>query len=390
VDINKYDILIVGCGFAGGIVAYLSATKLNKKVLILEKRNHIAGNMYDEKDPETGILVHRYGPHIFFTNKEQVYNLITEVGEWQPFTVKGRVDIDGQLMPSPFNYETIDNFFTREKAGEIKEHLAKAYPGQEKTTIVSLLNSEDLIVREYGKFLFEKDYKPYTIKQWGIKPEELDVAVLERVPIRLNYIDRLLDQKYQVLPKTSFTSFFNLMLDRPNIDIQLNIDANDHLALDCTNGLVRFDGQAVGIPVVYTGALDELMHYKYGKLPYRSIDFRYETHNIESFQETSFSIYPFAQGYTRITEYTKLPFQNGNGKTLVAYEYPVAYESGNGKIPYYPVLTDESKQLYNRYLEDVKNIENFIPCGRLADFQYYNMEDAIERAIDAFNAIKNQ
>jgi UDP-galactopyranose mutase len=388
VDINKYDILIVGTGFAGSTIAYLAA-KRKKRVLIIEKRNHIAGNMYDEKDKETNILVHRYGPHIFFTDNQRIYDFIVEVGKWQPFLVKGRVNIDDKFVPSPFNFTMIDTFFTRQKADEIKVHLSKAYGDKQKTTITSMLEHKDVIVREYADFLFEKDYKPYTVKQWGIKPEELDVSVLDRVPVRLDYTDRLNDSRYQLLPNVGFTKFFETMLDQPGIDIKLNIDANDLLAVDADHGIVKFDGKCITAPVLYTGALDELMKYKYGRLPYRSVNFRYEVINTESFQETSFSIHPFASGYNRITEYTKLPFQDGKGKTLISYEYPVEYEIDKGQIPYYPVLTKNSMIIYEKYFKDISNIKNFFPCGRLADFRYYNMDKTIERAFDVFSSLEN-
>jgi UDP-galactopyranose mutase len=388
IDINKYDVLIVGSGFAGSTIAYLAA-KRKKRVLILEKRNHIAGNMYDKKDEETDILVHQYGPHIFFTDNQRVYNFITEIAEWQPFLVKGRVEIDGLLVPSPFNNITIDTFFNRQKANKVKDHLSKAYGNKQKATIVNMLEHEDPIIREYAEFLFEKDYKPYTIKQWGIKPEELETSVLERVPVWLDYTDKLNDSKYQLLPKNSFAEFFEAMLDQPGIDIELNTDVNDLFTVDGKHGVVKFCDQTINIPVVYTGALDELMKYKYGRLPYRSINFQYEVLKIESFQEASFSIHPFAPGYTRITEYTKLPFQDGKGKTLISYEYPVEYEADKGQIPYYPVITKDSRILYKKYFDDIKNIKNIFPCGRLADFQYYNMDKAVERAIDVFSSLKD-
>lgn len=386
-NIDNYDLIVVGSGFTGGICAYLAASKNNQRVLILEKRNHIAGNMFDEKDPETGILVQKYGPHSFHTNSKQVYNLITEIGKWHSFILRARVDIDGTMTPSPFNFSTIDTFFSQEKALKIKRHIYKTYPGEKKTTILKILKSKDPFIREYAEFLFEKDYKPYTVKQWGITPEALDVSVLARVPIRFDYTDQYFDDVYQLMPENGYASFFESMLNHPNIDIKLNTDAQKFILIDTERGYVLFNGKILDIPVVYTGALDELLEYRYGRLPYRSLEFRYETLNMESFQETPGVAYPLAQGYTRISEYTKLPLQNGHGKTVIAYEYPMEYENEKGHIPYYPVLTDESKKLYKKYLNSVIWIRNFFPCGRLADFRYYNMDNAIERAMDVFHDI---
>ena len=182
---GEFDYLVIGAGFAGSVVSYLAA-KDGKKSLVLEKRDHIAGNMYDEVDEETGILVQRYGPHSFHTVDEEIYKFVCSIGEWEPYTLRARVEIEGKLTPSPFNFATVDQYFEPDKAMEIKTHLVNEFDYAPKTTIVKLLNSDDPVIKEYAQFLFEKDYKPYTSKQWGIAPEELAISVLERVPVRLN------------------------------------------------------------------------------------------------------------------------------------------------------------------------------------------------------------
>ncbi len=381
----NYDLTIVGCGFAGSTIAYLAAQQ-GKRVLIYEKRAHIAGNMYDEVN-DAGILVQKYGPHSFHTSKKEAYDFITSIGEWYTYILKARVLIDDKYTPSPFNFKTIDDFYDKEKAEILKKHLLEYYNNAEKVTIVEMLESSDPAIKEYAEFLFEKDYRPYTSKQWGINPKDLDISVLKRVPVRLTYVDRYFDDEWQVMPKGSFTEFFEKMLDNKNIDIKLNCDILKHLKLNESNGSKFIDGEESSVPLVYTGALDELFNLKYGKLPYRSLYFDFKTLDINSYQETSGVAYPMAEGYTRITEYTKIPLQNVKGKTTIAVEYPVPYGSEKGKEPYYPILTEDSQRIYKKYEEEVKKYPQLYLCGRLADFKYYNMDDVVIRAFDVFKNI---
>ena len=385
-SIRQYDYLIVGAGFAGSVIAYLAA-KAGKRSLILEKRSHIAGNMFDEIDEETGILVQRYGPHTFHTKDKAIYEFVASIGEWEPYTLRARVDIQGRLTPSPFNYQTVDDFFPFEKAKEIKRHLAKNFDFAPIVTIPKLLNSEDPVIREYAEFLFENDYKPYTAKQWGIAPEELDISVLERVPVRLSYDDKYFDDRYQMMPVGGFTKFFESMLDDPLIDVVTECDALEHLRLEEESGMICFDGEKLRIPLIFTGALDELFQHKYGILPYRSLSFDYRVFEAPSYGETSGIAYPMAEGYTRTTEFSKLPYQDGFDKTIVAFEYPEKYGTEKGKLPYYPILTEASKALYARYLKYAGRFAGLYPCGRLADFKYYNMDQVVARALEVYGKV---
>lgn len=379
-----YDIIIVGCGFAGATIAYLAA-KEDKKVLLLDKRNHIAGNMFDYVNKE-GILVQEYGPHSFHTENEEVYSFITSIGKWYEYILRARVFIDDKFTPSPFNFKTIDQFYEKEKAEELKNRLKSYYNGRKKVTVVEMVESEDELIREYADFLFEKDYRPYTSKQWGMKPEEIDISVLKRVPVRLDYTDGYFDDKYQLMPEGGFTAFFEKLLSDKNIEIRLNCDAFDLIRMK--DEVVYFKNEELNIPFVYTGELDELFKCKYGKLPYRSLYFDWQTHNIDSYQETSGVAYPMAEGYTRITEYKKIPHQTIEGKTTIAVEYPEIYGSERGKEPYYPILTEDSKALYDKYLKESERVKNLYLCGRLADFKYYNMDDVIKRALEVYKKIQ--
>ncbi len=387
-DINKYDIIVVGCGFAGSVVAHLAA-KDKKRVLMLERRNHIAGNMYDEIDKLTGILVQKYGPHSFHTESEEVYDFVTEIGKWFPFTLTARVEMCGKVTPSPFNFKTIDDYFDPQKAFIIKQRLADRYRYAKKVTIVELLQCDDPIIKEYAEFLFEQDYRPYTTKQWSIKPEELDISVLKRVPVRLDYTDRYFDDRFQMMPQGGFTELFKGMLQNDYIDIKLQCDALGYIAIDRNNN-ATFDKKALKIPVVYTGATDELFGCKFGKLPYRSLRFDVKTVDVDSFQDAPGVAHPTASGFTRITEYTKLPVQDGNGKTVVAFEYPLPCDENSDNEPYYPVLTESSQQLYERYRQLADNVQNLYLCGRLADFKYYNMDAVILKAIQIYKNIKDK
>lgn len=383
----SYDLVIVGCGFSGALIAHLAAKQLKKHVLVLEKRDHIAGNMYDGRDPETGILVQRYGPHSFHTDNDQVFELVHELGEWEPFVLRARAQIQGRLTPSPFNFQTIEDYFPPQKALEIKTHLVQEFSYRPKITILEMLQSGDPVVAKYADFLFCHDYRPYTAKQWGITPEELDISVLQRVPIRLSYIDQYFDDRYQMQPKGGYTVFFEKMLSNKKIDLQLSMDACQHLMLK-DDGSILLDGETVNVPVIYTGALDELFRFKYGKLPYRSLSFEYQILPTCDFQPTPGVAYPLAEGYTRITEFSKLmTLPPDTDKTIIAYEYPERYGSGKGKEAYYPILTADSQRLYQCYRDEAKRYPMLYPCGRLGDFKYYNMDQAILRAAELFKSL---
>jgi len=380
-----YDAIIIGSGFCGSTIAHLAATKLGKKVLIMERRNHIAGNMYDEKY-EGGILVHKYGPHIFHTNMDEVYNFVIGTGKWKNFNLKCKAVIDGISTPTPFNFDTIDTFYEEEKARELKKRLLEQYKGNKSVPVVDLLKSKDVLIREYAEFLFEKDYKPYTAKQWGISPYEIDVSVLKRVPVSLSYNDQYFSDQYQIMPENGYTDFFNSLLNNDLIEVETNCNALERIEVNERTKTITFDTKEFSNPIIYTGAIDELFDYKYGKLPYRSLTFDYKTYNMKSYQDSPVVAYPQADKYTRITEYSKLPIQESE-KTVIAIEYPHDVNSSANLEPYYPVPTDATSLIYNKYRKLANEYSNLYLCGRLAEYQYYNMDNAIMRAIETFNKI---
>lgn len=373
------DAIVVGAGLTGATIARYIAEELDKRVLILERREHIGGNLYDYVNEE-GILIHKYGPHTFHTNNKELFKFICQYSEWDSYKLTCGAVIDGKYTPTPFNFTTIDDFFDCDKAEAIKRAIKTAYPNEDKATVLELLNHSDDLIRGYAQFLYEKDYSLYTAKQWGISPKEIDPSVLKRVPVRFNYEIGYFDDIYQVMPHVSYTSFFEKMLDHPNIEVKTGIDFMK-VAQVQNDSIIFKKGMFSGI-IIYTGAIDELMGYRYGQLPYRSLEFEWKNENIKSFQEAPVVAYPQAEGYTRITEYTKLPVQDVGNKTTYAIEYSIPFQKGMKKEPYYPVLTKESKELYSLYKQDSQKVKNLYFCGRLADFKYYNMDEALERSME--------
>lgn len=376
------DCLVIGCGLSGSVIARHYAD-LGKKVVIWERRNHLGGNMFDFVEPH-GYLVQKYGPHIFHTNEKFLFDFMCRYEQWNSFQLKCGAFWDGKYTTTPFNFSTIDTFFPAGKACQLKKKLQEAFVGRKSATVVEVLTHEDPDIRSYAEYLFEHDYAPYTAKQWGVSPQDIDSSVLQRVPLKFSYEEGYFDDTYQAMPAHSFTRFFENLLDHPNIQIKLNIDALDHLKVQ--NDDLYLDGEIVSFPVVYTGALDELFGCQFGRLPYRSLRFEWKYSGQDSIQEAPVVAYPQDPNFTRITEYKKLPPQKGKGTTY-AEEYPLPYREGTAMEPYYPVLTSQSQEQYKKYFHLAQKVNHLIFCGRLADFKYYNMDQALKRALQICETI---
>ena len=370
------DCLVIGCGLSGAVIARRLAEQ-GKQVVIWERRNHIGGNMYDYVD-QHGFLVQKYGPHTFHTKQKHLFDYMCQYESWEDYKLTCGAVWDKTYTPTPFNFTTIDTFYPKDQAALLKEKLTVAFSGRNTATVVEVLEHPDPDIRGYAEYLFQNDYAPYTAKQWGVSPNEIDPSVLKRVPLRFSYDVGYFDDDYQVMPTHSFTHFFENLLNHPNIQVELGVEALEHLRTSGNQILV--DGEVADYPGVYTGALDELFDCRFGRLPYRSLRFEWKYQDIDSLQDAPVVAYPQEAGFTRITEYKKLPVQNKPG-TSYAVEYPLPYQEGQDQEPYYPVLTEESQLQYAKYQELANQIPNLIYCGRLADFKYYNMDQALERSL---------
>lgn len=359
-----FDYLIVGAGFAGSVLAERLATQANKKVLIIDKRDHIAGNAYDYYNND-GILIHKYGPHIFHTNSRDVFDYLGQFTEWRPYEHRVLASVDGQLVPIPINLNTINKMYGLQlNSSQVEEFFeSKA----EKVDRVK--TSEDVVVSKVGRELYEKFFRGYTRKQWDLDPSELDASVTARVPTRTNRDDRYFTDTYQAMPLHGYTAMFQKMLSHPNIKVMLNTDYKEIIDI---------------IPhkyLIYSGPVDSYFNYCYGKLPYRSLEFKFETVNTEYFQETGTVNYPNEQAYTRITDFKYLTGQQ-HPKTAIVYEFPKA--EGD---PYYPVPRPENAEIYKKYQQLADTMTNTYFVGRLATYKYYNMDQVVAQALTLFKKI---
>ena len=359
-----FDYLIVGAGFAGSVLAERLARGSNKKVVICDKRPHIGGNAYDHYNDD-GILIHKYGPHIFHTNSAEVFDYLSRFTEWREYQHRVLANVDGMNVPIPINLDTINKLYGLSLTSfELKEFFEKV-----REPIEHIKTSEDVVVSVVGRELYEKFFRNYTRKQWGLDPSELDASVTARVPTRTNRDDRYFTDTFQAMPRQGYTRMFENMLDHPNIKVLLNCDYQEIV------NEIQFR------EMVYTGPIDSFFDYRYGKLPYRSLEFKHETHNTAVFQEAPVVNYPNGQPYTRVTEFKYLTGQE-HDKTSVVYEYPQA--EGD---PYYPIPRKENGELYAKYktLADARPDVHFV--GRLATYKYYNMDQIVAQALTVYGKI---
>jgi len=376
-----FNYIIIGAGFSGCVLAERIANILNQKVLIIEKRSHIGGNCYDYKD-ENNIVVHKYGPHLFHTDYKDVYDYLSNFTEWQLYQHKVLALIDGKKVPIPFNLNTLYEVFPKSLAEKLENKITKKFQYNSKVPILDLLKEEDTDLKFLANYVYDKVFKNYTAKQWGLKPEDIDPQVTARVPIYISRDNRYFTDKYQVIPKEGYTKIFEKMLNHPNIKIMLNTDFKETIDIDYENKKIFFLGQELKGKLIFTGMIDELFNFKYGYLPYRSLDLKFETIDEEYYQEAPVINYPNDYDFTRITEFKYIhPIKSD--KSTILMEYPKNYEP-NKDIPYYPVFKKENQELYNRYKEEAGKFNSLILIGRLADYKYYDMDDAIKRALEVF------
>lgn len=375
-----YNTIVIGAGIAGSVVARKLAEEKNEKVLILERREHIAGNCYDCED-EHGILIHVYGPHIFHTNKEDVFQYFDRFTEWYFFPHEVVAKVSGQLIPIPFNLNTLHLVYDEETAKRLEKKLKDAYGEGSRVPIMKLRENEDEDIRKIADYVYENVFLRYTMKQWGQTPEEISPEVTGRVPVLVSYDNRYFQDKYQGVPAEGFTKMIENMLDHKNITVKCGVDAKQELTFT-DDGKILYDGNEFTGNVIYTGALDELFGLKHGRLPYRSLDFKFEHLDQDDFQDGHSVVnYTVSEDYTRITEFKHLTGQKNTDGTTIVKEYPFAYTGAQGEIPYYAILNDENNALYQKYVEDAKKYKNLYLLGRLAEYKYYNVDAMAEKAM---------
>ncbi len=386
VVMKDFDYLIVGSGFAGSVFAERVANVLHKKVLIIEKRNHIGGNAYDFYNKD-GVLVHKYGPHIFHTNFKDVWDYLSQFTEWNLYQHRVLVFVDGKKVPLPFNLNSISALFPKDFANKVSTKLIKKYGFGARVPLFKLLKEKDKDLKFLANYVYDKIFLNYTLKQWDLKPTDLDPSVTSRVPIVISKDDRYFQDKYQGIPSEGYTKMFEKMLSNKNIKILLNTDVNEVLKLDLVNKKLFLFGEEFTGKVVYTGKIDELLNYKYGTLPYRSLNFVFETFNLPFFQEVGTVNYPNNYNFTRITEFKHLTSQKLN-KTTIVREYPEKYIIGKNEA-YYPIIKEQNFKKYQKYLKDISKIKRIILLGRLAEYKYYNMDVVIKKAFELFDLLKS-
>jgi len=359
-----FDYLIVGAGFAGSVLAERLANKGGKKILIVEKRNHIGGNAFDFYNKD-GILVHKYGPHIFHTNSREVFDYLGQFTAWRSYEHRVLASVDGQLVPIPINLNTINKMYGLSLGSDEVEAFFKSKAEK----VDRVITSEDVVVSKVGRELYEKFFKGYTIKQWDLDASELDASVTARVPTRTNRDDRYFTDTYQAMPLFGYTCMFEKMLSHPNIKVMTNCDYKEII------DVIPYKN------MIYTGPIDSYFNYCYGKLPYRSLEFKFETIEVEKYQPAGTVNFPNEHPYTRITDFKYLTGQK-HPKTTIVYEYPKA--EGD---PYYPVPRPQNAETYKKYQHLASAMTNTYFVGRLATYKYYNMDQVVAQALTLFKKL---
>lgn len=378
-----YNSIVIGAGIAGATAAQRLAEAGDRRVLVLEQREHIGGNCFDKKDTY-GVLIHEYGPHIFHTNDEGVYEYLSRFTDWYFYPQGHQVvaNVNGELIPIPFNLNTLYLVYGEAKAKALESKLVSAYGEGSRVPIMELRGHADPEIRMIAEYVYENIFLRYTMKQWGQKPEDISPEVTGRVPVLISRDNRYFQDKYQGLPLYGFTPVFEKMLDYTGIDVRLNCEAKSVLTIEPeADTPVLFEGQPFGGNIIFTGALDELFDCRYGRLPYRSLQFDFEHYDKEFYQSHGVINYTVSEDFTRITEFKYLTGQLDAPDTTIVKEYPVSYNGGEEEIPYYAINNAENDALFQKYKELVDSIPNFYLLGRLAEYKYYNIDAIVDRAL---------
>ena len=368
---SKIQNLIVGAGFSGATLAIKIAEELNEKVVVIDSKSHLGGNSYDYRD-EHGIMIHKYGSHIFHTNLENVWKFVSRFTNFNTYMHKVIALIDGVETTIPFNFRTLYDVFPETLARRLEEKLLTNFEYNKKVPILEFQKQDDVDLKFLANYVYEKVFLHYTTKQWGVNPNEVDGAVTARVPVYLSCDERYFQDKYQGIPTNGYTEVIKSMLNHPNIEVRLNTKFED------------FNEEYERL--FYTGPIDEFFDYKFGELPYRSVYFKMEEHDTPYYQSNACVNYPCNYDFTRIHEY-KYYLNDFSEKTVIAKEYSESFVRGKNER-YYPIPNQETTALYNKYKAEADKLKNVYFLGRLGDYKYYDMDKAINRALELFEEIK--
>ena len=380
-----YDVIIIGAGLAGIVAARELAERGNKKILILERRPFVSGNCYDFCN-EDGIMVQSFGPHIFHTCNERVFKYISRFCDLINYQHKALAKIKDQLIPVPFNLNSLNILFDSKKASRIENKLINEYGKESKISIFELQKNDDDEIKELAKFIYENVFLKYSTKQWGQNPLDLDPSILSRIPIFVSRDDRYYQDPFQGIPKEGFHKMCEKILDHPNITYKLNCEAKDFIKIPNVyqgdTGKCEFEGKSFEGIIIFTGQVDEFFDTFYGLLPYRTINFVFETYDMNYFQPSAQVNYTIQEDFTRITEFKYMYNQHSIKKTTISKEYSSQFLGSKGETPYYAIVNPDSMELYKKYVNLAQKIHNFYLLGRLAEFQYYYMDQIILKALE--------
>ncbi len=379
-----FDTIIVGAGFAGSVLAERLANLQNKRVLVIDKRHHIGGNCFDRFD-DHGILIHQYGPHLFHTDNKAVFDYLGQFTQWRHYQHEVLAFIDGQKVPVPFNLNSLHALLPNSLAASLELKLISRFGYGVKVPILELRQIDDNELKFLADFIYEKIFVNYTAKQWGKKPEDISTEVTARVPVHISRDNRYFQDKYQLIPAHGYTRIFENMLNHANISLLLNTDYKDVFSIDFDSGAMRFMNQEFNGHLIFTGLIDELFDCRFGKIPYRSLNFEFEHLTCDQFQEKTTINYPNDYDFTRITEFKHISGQAVFGTSIVK-EFPQDFDRNDPKknIPYYPVFTSDNKKILDRYQAFAERFEKITLVGRLAENRYYDMDDIVARALQVF------
>ncbi|MBW3693228.1 UDP-galactopyranose mutase [Aeromonas dhakensis] len=384
----SYQAIVIGAGLSGAVMAERMASQLGWKVLVLEQRDHIGGNCFDEYD-EHGVLIHRYGPHLFHTDNKEVWDYLSQFTKWLPYEHRVLSRIDALLVPIPFNLTSIERCFQADKAAAMIDALRTRFGDGARVPILELRKEAHPLLGELADFIYQKAFVNYTSKQWGVAPEQISPEVTARVPVVVSRDDRYFTDPWQAVPAAGYTAMFERILAHPLIDVKLSTPMAQHVRLDWQQKRVLLDGEPFDGPLVYTGMLDHLLPAEGNYLPYRSLRFEHRHLAQEQFQPVTTVNYPNEEAFTRITEFKHFSGQVHPGTSIV-YEYPCDYKPEQGLEPYYPLFTDTAKQHYQVCRDELTQFSQLIALGRLAEYRYFDMDDAVNNALHLFYLLMNE